>query len=190
MRANTVRRLTRKQIERQIIDTVAKSISYLALGDPVMVRKVAKKVVRSLISGKKKEIEAYRPFLIERAASDALHRILKRRKFKTCTEEELKLGLAQFESYMQGVPSALRKGLDEMKRNLPRQGGPGRKEILNTAEKREACEQIGMLHKMGKIKKWPDIFEAVAEIFTARGKKVRARTIKRVWESRETLYIG
>ena len=43
---------------------------------------------------------------------------------------------------------------------------------------------------MGKVKRWPDIFETVAETFRGRGKKVSARTIKRVRERRETLFVG
>ena len=77
-----------------------------------------------------------------------------------------------------------------MQARLPRQGGPGREEILNVTEKREACEQIGSLHKMGKIKKWRDIFESVAETFRAKGKPISGRTIKRVWENRESLFVG
>ena len=111
-------------------------------------------------------------------------------KGRCCTELELEAMLAQLKASAPEMASEIRKGLKKMQSELPRRGGPGREETLNATEKREACEQAGYHHKMGKIKRWPDIFETVAETFRAKGKKVSARTIKRIWESRETLYLG
>jgi len=105
-------------------------------------------------------------------------------------EQEIEAKLAQAKAQAAEMTPAIRKGVRELLRKIPRRGGPGRSEALNATEKREVCEQIGTVYKMGKIKKWPDIFEAVAETFRAKGKKVSARTIKRVWQARETLYVG
>jgi hypothetical protein len=129
--------------------------------------------------------------LIQAAFIYQMNRLIKsgiKGKGKRCTEQELDAVLAQIKVSAPEMASALRKGLKEMQIGLPRQGGPGRGEIFNTTEKREVCEQVSTLQKMGKIKKWPDIFESVAETFRARSKPVSTRTIKRVWESRETLW--
>jgi hypothetical protein len=109
---------------------------------------------------------------------------------KACTEEELEAVLGQIRASAPEMASVLRRGLKEMQTRLPRRGGPGREEILNITEKREAVEQVAILHKMGRIKKWPDIYASVAETFRAKGKKISGRTIKRVWESRERLFAG
>jgi hypothetical protein len=131
--------------------------------------------------------------LVQAAMIYQLNRSIKsgiKGKGKRCTEQELEAVLARIKAAAPEMASAVRKGMKDIQGKLPRKGGPGREGILNTTEKREVCEQIGSLHKMGKIKRWSDIFETVAETFRGRAKKVSARTVKRIWESRETLYVG
>jgi hypothetical protein len=77
--------------------------------------------------------------------------------------------------------------MQDMKRKLPRHGGPGRSETLSRAQKIEACEQIATMQKT-KAATLPDTFKIVADTFTAKGTKVSARTIKRVWQQRAVLY--
>lgn len=100
----------------------------------------------------------------------------------------------QLETFLQGIrarkhqlPTIIRKGMDEMRKTLPRLGGPGRGETLSQTQKIEACEQIATMLKT-KATTLPDTFEAVAESFRGTGTKVSARTVKRVWENRASLY--
>lgn len=111
-------------------------------------------------------------------------------KGRPCTEEELEVVLTQIRALAPEMASAFRRELKNLQRGLPRRGGPGRDEILNIAEKREVCEQVGSLHKMGQIKKMSDVFETVADTFRKRGKKISARTVQRAWQKREALYKG
>jgi hypothetical protein len=110
-----------------------------------------------------------------------------KRKGKRWTEPELDIALAKIIAFAPELATGLRKGLKQMQRDLPRRGGPGRETILSDIEKREAVKQIGTFLELGQLKKWPDIFEAVAELFRGKGKQISSRTIKRVWESRATL---
>jgi hypothetical protein len=108
-----------------------------------------------------------------------------RRQF---TEEEVQRVIAEMKASLPQMAAALRRGLKETQKKLPRLGGPGRKGTLSPREKLRACEQVSSLHKKGQLTKMSEIFEAVAEHFRSRGKKVSARTIKRAWEDRRNVY--
>lgn len=112
------------------------------------------------------------------------------RRTPRLTERELETALARIRTFAPEMASVLRKELKEMERRLPRRGGPGRTAILNAEEKLEAVELVASTMKLGAVKNWPGIFDSVADTFRARQKKVSARTIKRIWESRKTLYLG
>lgn len=153
-----------------------------------------KEATKTLLSDFKEELQddnglarAAIFYTLNKKVKSAIKRGRNRRRF---TEEELEAALAQLKAYAPEMASAIRKGMKGVMRNLPQRGGPGRTEALTSTQKREACEQVGILHKMGKVKKWSDIFESVAQNFKASGTKVSARTIKRVWQDRESLYVG
>ena len=115
---------------------------------------------------------------------------MKRARQKRWTSQELEAALSPVKTLSHILPTQMRKTFQKIRKTLPRHGGPGRKEILTPAEKIDACEQIAALHKTGRVKRWQDIFESVAQAFQAKGKKVSSRTIKRIWESRDSLYTG
>jgi hypothetical protein len=108
-----------------------------------------------------------------------------RRQF---TEEEVQTVIANIKANLPQMASALRRGLKDIQKKLPRHGGPGRKGALSPSEKLEACEQVSSLHKIGRLTKLSEIFEVVGGQFRSKGKKVSARTIKRAWEDRRNVY--
>jgi hypothetical protein len=180
-----VKTLTGQEVKRRITKTISEVVSNLFN----MSNETATKELRTAFG----EVMQSDRSLFQAAFIYQLNRLIQagiKGKGKRCTEHELEAVLMQIRASAPEMASALRKELKEMQGRLPRRGGPGRDEILNTTEKREACEQIGSLHKMGMIKRWSDIFENVAAAFRSRGKEVSARTIKRVWEDREALYVG
>ncbi len=130
------------------------------------------------------------PPLVAYMFHERLKRLVKRLAWKRYTEKELKLILAEMKADGRELPTVIRKALNQMRQTLPRRGGPGREEILSITEKREVCEDVTKLLKMGTVRKMPDIYATVAEGLAAKGKKVSARTIKRVWEKRQSLYVG
>jgi hypothetical protein len=177
--------LSQQEVKKRVARTISELVSNLFS----MSNEAATRELRASLGDAMQEQGS----LIQAAFIYEINRLIKsgiKGKGKRCTEQELDAVLARIKASAPELASALRKGLKEMQGKLPRRGGPGREEVLNTTEKREVCEQIGSLHKMGKVKRWPDIFETVAETFRGMGKKVSARTIKRVWESRETLFVG
>jgi hypothetical protein len=70
-----------------------------------------------------------------------------------------------------------------MKKRLPRRRGGGRKEVLTSEQKVEACDEI--LSLVGKKVPLKIAFERVARRFTVRlGHNVSARSVKRAWQGR------
>ncbi len=177
--------LTKKEITRKVRKTLIEVFSSLFVMSD---KTAAKKVHAAIEEGTQSDSELLMASFLYWAYKDIKRINIKpKRQF---TEAELEAALAQFKAYAPEMVSTLRKELKDMAKKLPRRGGPGREEILNATGKREVCEQVGSLHKMGKLKRWPDIFETVAETFRLKGKEISARTIKRIWQSRDTLYVG
>jgi hypothetical protein len=177
--------LTQKEVKKRVTKTISEVVSNLfSMSD-----EAASKELQAGFG----EVMQDEGSLFRAGVVYQLNRLIKsgiKGKGKRCTEQELEAVLAQIKSSAPEIAAVIRKELKEVQRHLPRQGGPGREEILSVTEKREACEQIASLHKLARIRTWPEIFEAVAETYRQKGKKISARTIKRVWESRGSLYIG
>jgi hypothetical protein len=112
-------------------------------------------------------------------------------KGKRYTEQELKTQIDKIKASAPEVATMFRKKLKEIQKQLPRRGGPGRTEKLSATEKIEVCEQITSLHKIGQLKKMADIYYSVSQsLKLTKGKEVSARTVKRIWDNRATLYVG
>jgi hypothetical protein len=179
------RTLTQKEVKKRVANTISEVVSNLFR----MSNEAAQRELHTAFGEAMQDEQS----LITAALVYQLNRNIKaglRGKGRRCTEEELEAVLRQIKASAPEMASAFRKELKGMQTRLPRHGGPGRGGILNITEKREACEQVGSLYKMGKIKKWSDIYESVAETFRAKGKKISGRTIKRAWENREDLFVG
>lgn len=179
------RTLTQKEVKKRVANTISEVVSNL-FG---MSNEAAQRELHTAFGEAMQDEQS----LTTAALVYQLNKLIKaglRGEGKPCTEEQLEMVLGQIKASAPEMASALRKGLKELQTRLPRHGGPGREGILNITEKREACEQVVILHKMGKIRKWSDIYESVAETFRAKGKQISGRTIKRVWETRERLYVG
>lgn len=173
--------LTQRQAHERIIQTLAEIGPKLGLIEPKEARKQARKMFKMSLNWKPKD--AFPP-LLSYSFFEIFGKRLNARRWK---EDELKDTLAKLRSAMQGLPTLARKGMEEMRRRLPRRGGPGRSEILNQSQKIEACEQIAVMVKTKKIP-FPDIFKSVAANFTIKGTKTSPQTIKRAWQKRESLY--
>jgi hypothetical protein len=178
------RMLTHREVQRRVDEAIDVLLSDCGL--PSVDR--SKEIYRSLLRNQTGAEKAVGPVLSD-LIREQFQREIKRLKITKCSEEQLKSLLAQIRSYAREIPSSLRRGIEEVKKSLPRHGGPGRKELLNTTEKREACEHVATLLKMG-TSRLPDAFETVAEGFRAKGKTLSSKTIKRAWENRKDLYVG
>lgn len=77
---------------------------------------------------------------------------------------------------------AIRKLTEELRKLVPRRGGPGRKEILTLSQKRWACQQIADL--LAHDKPLPTCYEIVRHSFQGQGILISAQTLKRVWTKR------
>jgi len=174
------RKLTRREKETRIREALAEVASTIGLGDPAMVKKQFQAFLSKPSRHKPEE-------LLSLAARDTAYKMFKRVLDQCRTEKQLEKMLATIPSLKTQLPILFRKGLEEMKKSLPRHGGPGRGETLNRAQKLDACEQIASMQKT-KAATLPDTFEAVAEAFTQKGTPVSARTIKRAWQQRALLY--
>lgn len=177
--------LSQQEIKKRIAQTMSEVVSSLFS----MSNETANKQLRASLG----EVMQDDGGLLQAALVYQINRLIKSRikgKGKRCSVEELEAVLAQIRALAPAMAPVLRKELKEMQKRLPRRGGPGREQILNVTEKREACEQVGSLLKMGKVKRMHDIFETVAENFRLKGKQISGRTIKRAWEHRETLFVG
>src|SRR5271169_6763009 len=177
--------VTREEVKKRITETIREVISSLFGISNEAAKKGLRAALGDAMQDKDSLFRASLVYQLNKLTESGL-----KGRGRRGSEQELQVVLAQIKAAAPEMASALRRGLKDLQTQLPRQGGPGREEILSATEKREACEQIGSLHKMGKVKRWPDIFETVAVAFGAKGKKVSARTIKRAWERRETLYCG
>ena len=174
------RKLTRKEKENRIREALSDVASTIGLGDPATV---------------KKQFQAFlskpSPRGLEQATATGIGyglRLALERELRKCrTEEQLERIVTGIRSRGTQFPTIIRKGLEEMKRNLPRHGGPGRGQTLSHAQKIKACEQISSMQKTTRTS-FPDIFECVAEGFRHGGTPVSARTIKRTWQQRTSLY--
>ena len=83
------------------------------------------------------------------------------------------------------LPTGFRTTLDqtvkEVKQNLPRKPGPGRRSSLNVEQQKEACLRVGFLN--GKGVELSDAFVRVGRSFG-----VGPRTIQRAWQQRVKLH--
>jgi hypothetical protein len=174
--------LTQTEVKKRINKTLAGIFSTL-FG---MSKEEANKKLRTALEADMQDPNG----LLQAALVHTLTQNILKGRGRRCTEEELEIVLTKLRASAPEMSAALRKGLKAMQKNLPRRGGPGRAGILSATEKREACDQISALYKIGRLVRWADIFEAVAETFRTRGKTVSARTIKRAWEERQSLYVG
>jgi hypothetical protein len=177
--------LTPKEIKKRVARTISEVVSNLfGMSDEAAATKL-RAAFGEAMQDDSSLIQAAFIYQLNQAIKSAI-----KGKGKRCSEQELETVLAQIRAAAPEMAAALRKELKGIQGRLPRQGGPGREEILSTTEKREACDQIASLHKMAMTKKWSEIFEIVAETFRQKGKRISARTIKRVWQKRPTLYLG
>jgi hypothetical protein len=180
------KKLTKEEVKKRVRETLAEVLASL-FG---MSEKVATEKLRSHFKETLDESSLLQAIFVH-SLNKSMESAIKRSKGKRCTEEELEVVLSQIRASAPALASALRKSLKETQRQLPRHGGPGRDQILTATDKLEACDQISSLLKLGKIKRMPGIFEEVAKTITAtKNKRVSARTVKRAWEKRATLYGG
>ncbi|HVS90076.1 MAG TPA: hypothetical protein VHF01_17885 [Candidatus Acidoferrum sp.] len=178
--------LTWQEVEKALNQAIDDLVSECGLPRAAQERKIYKSLFRNpSVKNAEKALGAIAADIIR----EHFQRQLKRVKKQRWTKDQLSLVLTKIKSYKRELPTALRKAIDGMKKILPRHGGPGRKEILSTTEKREACEHVSTLVKMGATR-LPDTFQLVAEAFKAKGKSISSRTIKRAWEERQSLYVG
>jgi hypothetical protein len=178
--------LTKEEVKKRVCETTAEVFANIFN----MSEKAATEKIRTSLKESLDE-----DALIQAAFIHFLHEFMKsgikRSKGRRCTEEELQLALSRIRASAPALASALRKSMKDTQRQLPRHGGPGRTEILTASEKLEVCDQISSLVKLGKIKRMPEIFEVVANTIRAtKHKHVSARTVKRAWVNRATLYAG
>jgi hypothetical protein len=100
------------------------------------------------------------------------------------SSEELAAMLSGIENKLRyELRSTFTDTLVRMKKRLPRRRGGGRKEVLTSEQKIEACDDVAALVR----KKVPlkTAFARVGLRFTARlGHNVSARSVKRAWEGR------
>ncbi len=178
--------LTKEEVKKRVFETVAEVLTNIFnLSEKAATEKLRNSLKESL--DESTLIQASLVHFLNKSAESGI----KRSKGKRCTEEELNLILSQIRASAPAMASALRKSMKETQRQLPRHGGPGRIGILTTSEKLEACDQISTLLKLGKSKGMPEIFETVANTIRAtKHKHVSARTVKRAWINRATLYAG
>ncbi len=179
------RKLPKKEVARRIVKAIGEGIFTGGLENSTEANRLAE----AMFSAKRPQFTAEAAFspILAHLFYAAIGPIAESAKKRGFTEEELQPILDKIRSTGERLPADIRKGINEMKKKLIRRGGPGRAEALIHSDKIEAVEQISTMVKT-KVMKLPDVFEAVAETFTARGKKVSARTIKRVWEGRQRLY--
>jgi hypothetical protein len=100
---------------------------------------------------------------------------------RACTREELDFCLMQLQNTMRQRGSLIRKGIKDFMRNLPRQGGPGRREALTPEQKLWVCDCIRILHQAPPKKTWTQLYKEGAEALAAQGITASARTVKRTW---------
>ena len=175
-----------QEVETQMIQAIGNLVVACGLPNTAQERQIYKTLFRKpSLQNAEKALGAIAADLIR----EHFQRQLKRTKRQNWTEDQLSSVLTQIKSYERELPTTLRKAMDAIKKTLPRRGGPGRKEILSITDKREAIEHVSTLVKMGTTR-LPDAFKIVAERFSANGKSVRSRTIKRAWEERKNLYVG
>jgi len=178
------RKLTRKEIAARIGKAVSEILSDSGLRKPEDIREH----VRAILGGSSRQEDEmdfsvmFKHFLHEMVQSD-----LERRRIRGLTAKEVDSTIAGLKSKAKDLPAAIRKALMVIRKDLPRRGGPGRRAVLGSAEKIDACEQVATMFKT-KNMPLPQIFEAVASSFRAKGIQVSARTIKRTWENRTKLY--
>jgi len=177
-------RLRGKQIEARIKDAIAEAVSKAEIGKPSEIEKEARAILTRPL---KRQAEMLFAPLTAQVIYNSFEGEIKRLKRRRCTEADLAPTIEQIKDLRKVLPIALRKAIDEMRKRLPRHGGPGRTSALTKEQKIDACEQIATMQKT-KATSLPDTFEIVAETFRAKDIQVSARTIKRVWENRRELY--
>jgi hypothetical protein len=181
----TNRRLTGKQIEDRIKEAIAKAVSEVGGGNPSEMKKEAHAILTKPMHT---QVEMLFAPLTAQIIYESWGKQIRHLKRRRCSDEELKLVLEQIQQELKGtLPMALRKGMDEIRKRLPRHGGPGRTNTLTQPQKIDACERIATAIKT-KGASFPETFKAVAEMFSKEGISVSARTIRRVWENRKPLY--
>jgi len=173
------RKLARKEAENRIMEALTDAASEIGLGKPEEVKKQFQKLCANP-SRYKKEIAL--PTVIAYQFYEIFGQKLK----QGVTEENLEQIIKGLREATPQMPTILRKGMNEMKKKLRRRGGPGRGSLLDISQQREAIAQVALMHGQGKT--LPQAFEETARIFEASGKKLSARTIKRVWEKRKVLH--
>jgi len=86
------------------------------------------------------------------------------------------------------LPTAFRKGMKEIARELPRRGGPGRQPKLNGPEASKACDHIAMfIRQKHTLKQALQMMAESSQAFL--GKKVSARTLQKAWDRRDKLIV-
>ena len=174
-------KLTRKEIVKRTMGTLIKCAE--AAGGPFAEQgRIMLQIARRQKPAPEDNFAAAHLYLMYQN----MYREAKRLASKGCTEEELENYLNEIRTSMAKGPTSLRKAINDLKKTLPRQGGPGRKELLSQSEKREAVHQVAHLLEGGKIP-LPDIFQSVASGMNRPDRPIKARTIRRAWEKRREL---
>ena len=181
----TNRKLTGKQIETRIREAIAKAVSEVGGGNPSEMKREVRAI---LTKPMQQQVEMLFAPLTAQIIYESWGKQIRHLKRRRCSKAELEIVLAQIQQELkETLPMALRKGMDEIRKRLPRHGGPGRTASLTQPQKIDACERIATAIKT-KGTSFPDTFKAVAEMFSKEGILVSARTIRRVWENRKPLY--
>jgi polyhydroxyalkanoate synthesis regulator phasin len=178
-----MRKLTKKEIRKRVVKAVVEAMSASGMATP----SEAKKVLRDISKQSSSDASSLMPPLYALMLHDHLERGVKHLVRKGCTEEQLRPVLEQVKTNAKELPTAIRKGFSEMKKAIPRHGGPGRHRILTPAQEKEACELVFLEIRIRKPLNLPNAFEEVARNFQARKVQVSAQTIKRAWGKRDLL---
>jgi len=177
------RKLTHKETRERILKAIGEGLFTGGLGDPPQAKRQAEVIFSK--PGQHTAEAAISPILAHLFYT-SLGRRLKNLKTRRLTEQELQPILKDIKNTVGTLTPKIRKGLNEMKKRLIQHGGPGRRTILDPAEQRDAIQYVAQ--ELAKGRTLPEAFKEVAEILTARGKKVSAQTIKRTWQKRALLF--
>jgi len=173
------RKLTRKEVERRITQALIEIGSEMGLGKP---EEVKKKVQSLLQNPSRYKTEAVMPPLL----ACFFYGLFGQRLKRGMTEDALEQFINGLRRVATQIPTRIRKEMNDMKKQLRRRGGPGRRSLLDTTQQREAIQYVTMMSGQGKT--FPQAFQETAAIFQAKGIEVKPRTIKRIWQKRKVLH--